>query len=341
MGEIMVLGRQTSESTQYGKQDFTVEPYENLDLGVQLEYAIQNIKGTYTEAELPELGDGEAIDTSIPADPNVKNYSYTVVDGDVYYRENSRMVKPELNATATERVKGMVELRDCVQKLIGQQMDGFVSDATIRETQRELNDLYDKFTAKHGLINSRGNALAFADDSSYRDHFGRLVIEPTEARIVEYIYESCLEGATPAEIAAALTEQGIKSPMGNDLWSAGTVRSILRNEKYCGDALMQKTYTKDFRTHKSVKNTDLNMYFKENHHTAIIKKEDWITVQKLLSERHSTAKQATLRRLSNHFVAYRVKDGLFKGYLIMDSRWSFMERQEFMKIVDEAQNTTK
>lgn len=163
----MVLGRQTSESTQYGKQDFTVEPYENLDLGVQLKYAIQNINGTYTEAELPELGEGEAIDTSIPADPNVKNYSYTVVDGDVYYRENSRMVKPELGATATERVKGMVELRDCVQKLIGQQMDGFVSDATIRETQRELNELYDKFTAKHGLINSRGNALAFADDSSY------------------------------------------------------------------------------------------------------------------------------------------------------------------------------
>lgn len=180
------------------------------------------------------------------------------------------------------------------------------------------------------------NTLGF-----YRDHFGRLVIEPTEARIVEYIYESCLEGATPAEIAAALTEQGIKSPMGNDLWSAGTVRSILRNEKYCGDALMQKTYTKDFRTHKSVKNTDLNMYFKENHHTAIIKKEDWSKAQMLLSERHSTAKRATLRRLSNHFVAYRVKDGLFKGYLIMDSRWSFMERQEFMKIVDEAQNTIK
>ena len=163
----MVLGRQTSESTQYGKQDFTVEPYENLDLGVQLKYAIQNIKGTYTEAELPELGDGDTIDTSIPADPNVKNYSYTVVDGEVYYRENSRMVKPELNATAKERVKGMVELRDCVQKLIGQQMDGYISDETIRQTQRELNELYDNFTAKHGLINSRGNALAFADDSSY------------------------------------------------------------------------------------------------------------------------------------------------------------------------------
>ena len=180
------------------------------------------------------------------------------------------------------------------------------------------------------------NTLGF-----YRDHFGRLVIEPTEARIVEYIYESCLEGGTPSEIAAALTEQGIKSPMGNDSWSAGTVRSILRNEKYCGDALMQKTYTKDFRTHKSVKNTDLNMYFKENHHTAIIKKEDWLKVQKLLSERHTSLHKAKLRFLSSRFVAHRVKDGLFKGYLILDSRWSPAERQEFMKIVDDTQDNTK
>ena len=109
----MILGRQTSESTQYGKQDFTVEPIEGLELADQLHDAVKYIRGTYTEAELPDLGDGEAIDTSIPADPNVKNYSYTVVDGDVYYRENSRMVKPELNATATERVKGMARLRDC------------------------------------------------------------------------------------------------------------------------------------------------------------------------------------------------------------------------------------
>lgn len=180
------------------------------------------------------------------------------------------------------------------------------------------------------------NTLGF-----YRDHFGRLVIEPTEARIVEYIYESCLEGGTPSEIAAALTEQGIKSPMGNDSWSAGTVRSILRNEKYCGDALMQKTYTKDFRTHKSVKNTDLNMYFKENHHTAIIKKEDWLKVQKLLSERLASPHKAKLRFLSNRFVAHRVKDGLFKGYLILDSRWSPAERQEFMKIVDDTQDNSK
>jgi len=163
----MILGRQTSESTQYGKQDFTVAPIEGLELADQLSDAIKYIRGTYTEAELPDLGEGETIDTSIPADPNVKNFSYTVVDGDVYYRENSRMVKPDLNETAKDRVRGMVELRDCVQKLINQQMDGFVSDDTIQETQSELNTLYDDFTAKYGLINSRGNALAFSDDSSY------------------------------------------------------------------------------------------------------------------------------------------------------------------------------
>ena len=180
------------------------------------------------------------------------------------------------------------------------------------------------------------NTLGF-----YRDHFGRLVIEPTEAQIVKYIYESCLEGASPSEIAAALTEQGVKSPMGKDTWLPGTVRNILKNEKYCGDALMQKTYTKDYRTHRSVKNTDLNMYFKENHHTAIIKKEDWLKVQKLLAAGHSTAKKAKLRLLDNRFIVTRIKDGLFKGYLIVDSRWSYTDRQEFMKMIQEPQTVKK
>ena len=163
----MILGRQTSESTQYGKQDFTVVPIEGLALADQLHDAVKNIRGTYQEAELPELGEGEQIDTSIPADPNVKNYSYTVVGGEVYYRENSRMVKPELNATAAERVKGMVALRDCVNELIALQMDEYSAESRIQEAQTELNRLYDAFSAKHGLINDRANRLAFSDDSSY------------------------------------------------------------------------------------------------------------------------------------------------------------------------------
>lgn len=174
----------------------------------------------------------------------------------------------------------------------------------------------------------------------YRDHFGRLVIEPTEARIVEYIFESCLEGASPTEIAAALTDQGVKSPMGKDFWRPSTVRSILMNEKYCGDTLMQKTYTKDYRTHKSVKNTDLNMYFKEAHHAAIIKKADWLKVQDILVLRKDVTKVTTLRRLATKFVAPRVKDGLFKGYYILDSRWSASERREYIQIISELLNNS-
>lgn len=162
----MVRGRQEPVSTAHG-MDYTVNPIEGLELSDQLHDAVKYIHGTYQEAELPELGEGEAIDTSIPADPNVKNYSYAIVDGQVYYRENSRMVRPDLNATAEARVKGLVGLRDCVQELIDLQMDAAVPDSIIREKQAELNQLYDSFSAKYGLINDRANRLAYADDSSY------------------------------------------------------------------------------------------------------------------------------------------------------------------------------
>ena len=162
----MVLGRQEPESTAHG-MDYTVNPIEGLKLADQLHDAVKYIRGTYQEAELPELGEGENIDASLPADPNVKNYSYTVVDGAVYFRENSRMVRPDLNATAEARVKGLVELRDCVQQLIDLEMDAGASDADIQAQMTELNRLYDSFSEKYGLINDRGNRLAFADDSSY------------------------------------------------------------------------------------------------------------------------------------------------------------------------------
>ena len=162
----MVLGTPTSENTQYGRQDYTVAPIEGADLAAQLHAAVQSIGGEYRAAELPDLGENETIQDTIPADPNVKNYSYAVVDGEVYYRENSVMVKPNLNATAKERVKGMAELRDCVHRLIDLQM-WESDDISIRAEQQRLNRLYDRFTEKYGLINSRGNALAFADDSSY------------------------------------------------------------------------------------------------------------------------------------------------------------------------------
>ena len=163
----MVLGRPTAESTQYGKQDYTVAPIEGLELADQLHDAVKYIRGTYLEAEPPELGAGEAIRAAIPADPNVKNYTYTVVDGQVYYRENSLMVRPDLSAVAEARVRGMVSLRDCVRELIALQMDPATPDSAIRDQQAELNRRYDAYTAKYGLLNSRGNAQAFSDDSSY------------------------------------------------------------------------------------------------------------------------------------------------------------------------------
>ena len=162
----MVLGRQEAESTAHG-MDYTVNPIEGLELADQLHDAAKYIQGTYQEAALPELGEGEDIDESLPADPNVKNYSYTVVDGAVYFRENSRMVRPDLNATAEARVKGLVGLRDCVQRLIDLEMDAAAPEAAIQGQMAELNRLYDDFSAKYGLINDRANRLAFADDSSY------------------------------------------------------------------------------------------------------------------------------------------------------------------------------
>ena len=163
----MVLGKMAWNDSMYGYHGETAyEPIEGADLSQQLAEAIRHIDGSYQEAELSELGEDEAITESIPADPNVKNYTYTVKDGQVYFRQNSVMVRPDLNATALERVKGMVALRDCVHDLMDAQLHNY-TDAAIAEKQAELNRLYDGFTQKFGLINSRGNALAFSADSSY------------------------------------------------------------------------------------------------------------------------------------------------------------------------------
>ena len=162
----MILGTLARENTQYGRESFTVLPVEGASLADQLHEAIQHIHGTYREAALPDLDAGEASAAALPADPEVRNYSYTVVNGEVYYRQNSIMVKPDLNPTARERVKGMVGLRQCVNQLIQAQMD-YADDAALSALQQELNTRYDAFTARFGLINARSNAGAFADDSSY------------------------------------------------------------------------------------------------------------------------------------------------------------------------------
>ena len=163
----MILGKMVWDDSMYGThQETACQALEGADLSQQLAEAVTKISGTYRAEEAPELSEGEAIRDSIPADPNVRNYSYTVVDDKVYYRENSAIVHPDLNATAEARIKGMVGLRDCVHRLMDAQLQES-DDFTIHELQAELNTLYDSFTARFGLINSRPNAQAFSDDSSY------------------------------------------------------------------------------------------------------------------------------------------------------------------------------
>ena len=264
----MVLGRQEPVSTAHG-MDYTVNPIAGLELSDQLHDAVKYIHGTYQEAELPELGEGEAIDTSIPADPNVKNYSYAIVDGQVYYRENSRMVRPDLNATAEARVKGLVGLRDCVQELIDLQMDAAVPDSTITQKQAELNILYDSFSAKYGLINDRANRLAYADDSSYyllcalevidedgklerkADMFTKRTIKPhqavavvdtasealavsiSEKACVDMGYMSQLTGKTKEELAGEL--QGVIFRVPGQLEKDGTPHYVTADEYLSGN----------------------------------------------------------------------------------------------------------
>lgn len=161
----MVLGEFTTESTQYGKQEVTVKPKEGITLEEQLKEAVQNIHGTITELELSDTELEEDV-VSIPADPEVKNFSFTVVDDEVYYRENSVMNRMELPAMTAERVKGMVKIRDITNELIQCQMEEG-SDEQITKLQEKLNEEYDTFTAKYGLLSSNANKRAFSQDSSY------------------------------------------------------------------------------------------------------------------------------------------------------------------------------
>lgn len=162
----MVLGQLTEESTQYGRQECTCAPIAGADLFEQLRDAMANIHGSITEYEREDDELSESTNESIPADPDVRNFSFTVVDGQIYYRENSRMNKMEVSVTAANRIKGMIELRDCTRRLIEYQLEGYPDEDIARE-QRSLNALYDRYTDKYGLLNSRANNMAFSDDSAY------------------------------------------------------------------------------------------------------------------------------------------------------------------------------
>ena len=266
----MVLGEFTTESTQYGKQEVTVKPKEGITLEEQLKEAIRNIHGTITELELSDTELEEDV-VSIPADPDVKNFSFTVVNEEVYYRENSVMNRMELPAMTAERVKGMVKIRDVTNELIRCQMEEG-SDEQITKLQEKLNEEYDTFTAKYGLISSNANKRAFSQDSSYclltsleflddkgelkrkADIFSKRTIRRAETVTsvdtasealavsigeragVDLSYMSQLSGKTEEELTEELAGVIFKNPIGekwepSDEYLSGNVREKLQIAK--------------------------------------------------------------------------------------------------------------
>ena len=159
----MVLGEMVMQSGRF-KPESACKAYEDRTLEEQLDVAVQNIEGEISEYTLEDAQESE--ETYIPADPNVRNFSYTIVDGQIYFRENSVMREVQTSETAKNRIKGMIEIRDCVKNLLEMQTEDY-SDAAIESEQRRLNEIYDTFVKKYGYINSRGNASAFSDDSAY------------------------------------------------------------------------------------------------------------------------------------------------------------------------------
>ena len=268
----MVLGTPTAESTQYGRQDYTVAPIEGADLSELLHEAVQNIHGEYTEREMEEAENTDIL----PANPDVRNYSFALVDGEVYYREGGIMVRQDVSAAMTARIKGLMELRDCTRRLIQLQTED-ASDAEITAEQRRLNRLYDAYTVKHGLISNRENKRAFSDDSSYyllcsleildedgklerkADMFTRRTIQPhrpvehtetaaealavslNELGRVDMEYMSRLCGKSDAEIAAELSGVIFRVPGEEryataDEYLSGNVREKLREAEAAAKA---------------------------------------------------------------------------------------------------------
>ena len=169
----------------------------------------------------------------------------------------------------------------------------------------------------------------------YRDYSGRVKIEPAEAEIVRYIFDSFVEGASPRGIAESLTQQGIRSPKGMGYWKQATIRSILSNEKYCGDVLYQKSYSKDYLTHKSVKNRDvLPQWYWENNHPAIIKRDQWNKAQELLATGKWRKRGKPVAVIKKKFTVAKVKSGALRGYFVLDMAWSKEERDQFINIIN-------
>lgn len=322
----------TAEEAQAGSfemqvQHFTSEIESNPMYEMVKIYTDEGISGTSVDKRkgfLEMIEDAKAGKIDLILTKSISRFGRNIVDILTTLRELSDLPSPvavnfesEGINTSDGKNRLIISILSALAELESQQKSIAIKEG-IRYRMQE--GLY-KFTVR--------NTIGY-----YRDYTGRVKIEPAEAEIVHYIYDSFVEGASVQEIADALTKQGIRSPKGMERWNSSTIRSILKNEKYCGDVLHQKTYTKDYLTHKSVKNRDvLPQYHWENDHPAIIKREQWDKVQVLLATKQGRGHRQ-IGEIKKKFTVARVKTGVLRGYFLLDANWTKDEREQFIKIIE-------
>ncbi len=322
----------TPEETQVGSfemqvQHFTLMIQSNPQFELVKIYSDEGISGTSKEKRkgfIEMIEDAKAGKIDLILTKSISRFGRNIVDILTTLQELSNLPHPvavnfesEGINTSDGKNRLIISILSALAELESQQKSIAIKEG-IRYRMQE--GLY-----KFSVVNTLGY---------YRDYSGRVKIEPFEAQIVQYIYDSFLEGAFIQEIANSLTNQGISSPRGMTRWNIATISNILRNEKYCGDVLYQKTYTKDYLTHKSVINRDLlTQWHWENDHPAIIERAKWNEVQEMLK----TSKSRSHRKIQEFgykFRVARIKSGVLKGFFLLDMNWTKEEIEQFIKIID-------
>ena len=323
----------TQEDAQAGSfemqvQHFTSEIENNPNYEMVKIYTDEGISGTSVDKRKgfqEMIEDAKAGKIDLILTKSISRFGRNIVDILTTLRELSDLNPPvavnfesEGIFTSDGKNKLVISILSALAELESQQKSIAIKEG-IRYRMQE--GLY-KFSVK--------NTIGY-----YRDYSGRVKIEPAEAEIVHYIYDTFLEGASPQEIADSLTQQGIRSPKGMERWGQSTIRSILRNEKYVGDVLYQKTYSKDYLSHKTVKNKDiLPQWFWENNHPAIIDREKWNRVQELIASGKFGKRSTPIEAMKKKFTVAKVKSGVLRGYFLLDMEWTKDELEQFLNIIN-------
>ena len=323
----------TQEDAQAGSfemqvQHFTSEIENNPNYEMVKIYTDEGISGTSVDKRKgfqEMIEDAKAGKIDLILTKSISRFGRNIVDILTTLRELSDLNPPvavnfesEGIFTSDGKNKLVISILSALAELESQQKSIAIKEG-IRYRMQE--GLY-KFSVK--------NTIGY-----YRDYSGRVKIEPAEAEIVHYIYDTFLEGASPQEIADSLTQHGIRSPKGMERWGQSTIRSILRNEKYVGDVLYQKTYSKDYLSHKTVKNKDiLPQWFWENNHPAIIDREKWNRVQELIASGKFGKRSTPIEAMKKKFTVAKVKSGVLRGYFLLDMEWTKDEREQFLNIIN-------